>query len=318
VDSVQAQTFQQYFRSDEEDAVDDGGSCGSGDDDSERALEKRRSAYSNAPNKIPCKVCKREFPWTSSLKRHELTHSGEKPYKCPHCPVNFTTKSNCDRHLVRKHSNGASDDSYTMRNVPERPFKCALCPSSTFSTQDNLVQHHAAKHAPGASAQPTHHQFWCHVCEERFFDLEQVKDHVEAEHESAWAELERRCSRWTAEIAEEDQGQDKIFCMVCVSGFSTTDELRDHMTTLHLSAAPAELGCGQCGESYSLEHALTQHKRGHEAVTPAAVPATGRPDIAKKRKNLNDLSARLSAASAARQTNQVGGADAGSAGEASE
>jgi len=26
-------------------------------------------------------------------------------YKCPECPLWFTTKSNCDRHLVRKHGN---------------------------------------------------------------------------------------------------------------------------------------------------------------------------------------------------------------------
>ena len=206
VDTAQAQTFQQYFRSDEErsEAADD---ASGSDDDPERA-EKRRSAYSNAPNKIPCKVCKREFPWTSSLKRHELTHSGEKPYKCPHCPVNFTTKSNCDRHLVRKHSNGASDDSFTMRNVPERPFKCSLCPSSTFSTHENLIHHQVQKHAPGVPA--TQHRFWCHVCEEHFFDLERVKDHVEAEHEQAWAQLERHNSRWVSVIAEEDQGQDQV------------------------------------------------------------------------------------------------------------
>ncbi|XP_037077789.1 ras-responsive element-binding protein 1-like [Pollicipes pollicipes] len=321
VDTAQAQTFQQYFGSDEErsDAADEG-SC-SGDDDPERALEKRRSAYSNAPNKIPCKVCKREFPWTSSLKRHELTHSGEKPYKCPHCPVNFTTKSNCDRHLVRKHSGGASDDSYTMRQVPERPFKCALCPSSTFSTQDNLGHHHAQKHAPGAAGPPTQHRYWCHVCDEHFFDLERVKDHVEAEHEQAWAELERCNARWVSEIAEEDQGQDKIFCMVCLSGFGTTGELREHMASSH-QAAPADFSCELCGETYSLEHALAQHRRRHAAQEPLPAAATpepaaepARPDRAKKRDNLNDISARLSAASKLRLTNQSASPEAPTAAE---
>ena len=39
------------------------------------------SAYSAAPHKITCPYCPRKFPWTSSLKRHILTHTGQKPYK---------------------------------------------------------------------------------------------------------------------------------------------------------------------------------------------------------------------------------------------
>ena len=210
--SAQAQTCQQYFRDDEERSSDGGSERGAsasplGDEDSERA-EKRRSAYSNAPNKIPCRFCDRVFPWTSSLKRHELTHSGEKPYSCPHCPVHFTTKSNCDRHLVRKHSGGSDSSSAAQRSV-ERPFKCALCPSSTFSTQENLARHHAEKHAQGAAG-PVTHQFWCHVCDQRFFDLERARDHLEADHEQIWARLERSNSRWVSQIAEEDQGQDQV------------------------------------------------------------------------------------------------------------
>ena len=33
-----------------------------------------------------------------------------------------------------------------MRNVPERPYKCNQCPSSTFSTLSNLNKHLSSKH----------------------------------------------------------------------------------------------------------------------------------------------------------------------------
>ncbi|XP_063218326.1 ras-responsive element-binding protein 1-like [Bacillus rossius redtenbacheri] len=137
---------------------------------------KKKSAYSLAPNRVSCPYCSRKFPWSSSLRRHVLTHTGQKPFKCPHCPLLFTTKSNCDRHLLRKHagatgstpagsssSSGGSGGSsageasppaaagYTMRNVPDRPFKCSACPSSTFSTQSNLRKHLASKHTGGLS-----------------------------------------------------------------------------------------------------------------------------------------------------------------------
>ncbi len=126
----------------------------SNDDDgpaaSDQPLKKTPlSAYSAAPHKIPCPHCNRRFPWMSSLNRHLLTHSGSKPYKCSACPLWFTTKSNCERHQVRKHGNAkAGDDGDGGEdNAPERPFKCNICPSTSFSTTGNLRKHRVAKHS---------------------------------------------------------------------------------------------------------------------------------------------------------------------------
>lgn len=63
----------------------------------------KKNAYSNSVQKMTCPFCPRVFPWASSLQRHMLTHTGQKPYPCPQCDAFFSTKSNCERHLLRKH-----------------------------------------------------------------------------------------------------------------------------------------------------------------------------------------------------------------------
>nr|XP_055058250.1 ras-responsive element-binding protein 1 isoform X1 [Misgurnus anguillicaudatus]XP_055058251.1 ras-responsive element-binding protein 1 isoform X1 [Misgurnus anguillicaudatus] len=83
----------------------------------------KKNAYSNSAQKMTCPYCPRLFPWASSLQRHMLTHTderlcrpftlmdsyithcnkGQKPYPCPQCEAFFSTKSNCERHLLRKH-----------------------------------------------------------------------------------------------------------------------------------------------------------------------------------------------------------------------
>lgn len=145
IHTANSQVFQQYLLDEKglpEETQETGtGECSESDGGEHR--ERKRSSYTDSPNSVACPYCSRKFPWTSSLRRHILTHTGQKPFKCESCPIWFTTKSNCERHYVRKH--GRHGDLLT-RCVPERPFKCNICPSSTFSTRGNLRKHYYIKH----------------------------------------------------------------------------------------------------------------------------------------------------------------------------
>ncbi|XP_071442234.1 zinc finger protein 431-like [Hetaerina americana] len=66
--------------------------------------------------KFLCDICSEAFPENRDLRRHILTHTGERKYKCNMCSKSFALNSNLKKHLLRnlkveQESNDASNDS---------------------------------------------------------------------------------------------------------------------------------------------------------------------------------------------------------------
>ncbi|CAD5118018.1 DgyrCDS6759 [Dimorphilus gyrociliatus] len=110
-------------------------------------MRTKKNSYSDSPHKHVCPHCFRAFPWESSLKRHVLTHTGQKPFKCPCCSVYFSTKSNRERHVARKHGLDVQDRVTKM--LMELAHACSYCTRSPqrFATSEQLIAHHTLYHA---------------------------------------------------------------------------------------------------------------------------------------------------------------------------
>ena len=51
-----------------------------------------------------CSFCGKVCPTPSALKLHIRSHTGEKPFSCPHCPYATSHKSNLKIHMQRENS----------------------------------------------------------------------------------------------------------------------------------------------------------------------------------------------------------------------
>ncbi|XP_042150411.1 zinc finger protein 700-like isoform X2 [Ixodes scapularis] len=87
---------------------------------------RRHNQTHTSEKPFKCKLCPHAFARNSALRMHNRTHTGEKPFKCKLCPKAFARNSDVKIH--------------NRTHTGEKPFKCKLCPKA-FALNSDLRRH---------------------------------------------------------------------------------------------------------------------------------------------------------------------------------
>jgi uncharacterized Zn-finger protein len=75
--------------------------------------ESRECENGSRSNGFPCKYCGKKLTSKEALKKHEMIHTGEKPYSCDNCGKRFINISSLKRH--------------ELLHTGEKPYSCQYC-----------------------------------------------------------------------------------------------------------------------------------------------------------------------------------------------
>lgn len=230
-----------------------------------------------------CRICKKSLSSSSSLDRHVLVHSGERPFSCKYCGDTFTTNGNMHRH-VRTHSSkndnyesdGSTDSSGSRKieynnnkvdgkrktddaedlsnkvRVPYFPFrtqeaqhyKCPVCERTDFSSLKALETHFQDNHPD--------YPVTCHECNVLFQNSKLLGHHKSAVH----------CSEDNGKIPKS-----------CVTGFKDltfvdfSSEKFPHIAryqcekSLHKVSGGLKFQCQKCSHAFPCSASLEIHER---------------------------------------------------------
>ncbi|XP_066304519.1 zinc finger protein ZFP2-like [Branchiostoma lanceolatum] len=194
-----------------------------------------------------CPDCEQTFRTVSLLRLHvRRKHTGERPFKCPHCDYAALVSSHLERHILRHTGDrpfmceecgymAMTKDLLTNHrrtHSGEKPYRCELCGYA--ASRRHHLQGHMAKHAP---VKPDR-RFKCEFCDyaavRKFHLVRHVTRHT--------GEKPFKCNMCEYSTVDNSRlqthirahtGEKPFRCSNCDFATARKDHLKQHMTSRH-------------------------------------------------------------------------------------